>query len=574
MISEKSWIKLNGNKNIFTVYIENLYDKLKNEDLYENEGEKFIIYIDSINKEKFEISNIIYIDNLLSIKNKYNFQVVPANSSGNIIVIKYFYYMSYQFMMCKSKEIKFKIETSEGDSYPISTKEYPYKATINESKLIHLNTFHYNEILIHSFESDNEFLFLYSLKKNFYDYPFNYEILSIFEIKKNHVQIKFRVLDEVAKYYVLVAKKDRLNNNDSFSDICYVSKFFINNDYNSIYVKNISSSPISNSYYYLKSEDIDISKLNINNNDELIFNIIGFYNDFSDKFPKLYQPKESTQKIIEFNLEEYVNFKLDDKNVYKFEFKNFSVGKQFLYFYFNNAIYLDIYLTELNGESIEINYYNYNNNFDACLTNSGIFYLEFYIENYITEYKNEGSFIVILSGLIDVIDFSKNNYTNKKSIKLDYFSFRRRNANKYYKYYIVKNLKENKKVIFTYEVETSYQSSENPFTICNNNTNICNNNVSSYYFKKGNDYTIFIKFIEINQMYSYFYYYYPIFEFHSESSSDSNSLVYIICGCAFGFIIILIVLFLIIRYFKKKNQSTDFIKETKTLNKENLLSTE
>ena len=86
MISEKSWIKLSGNKNIFTVYIENLYDKLENEDLYENEGEKFIIYIDSINKERFEIINITYIDNLLSFKNKYNFQLIPANSSGVIIL--------------------------------------------------------------------------------------------------------------------------------------------------------------------------------------------------------------------------------------------------------------------------------------------------------------------------------------------------------------------------------------------------------------------------------------------------------------------------------------------------------
>ena len=344
-------------------------------------------------------------------------------------------------------------------------------------------------------------------------------------------------------------------------------------------MKNISSSPISNSYYYLKSEDIDISKLNINNNDELIFNIIGFYNDFSDKFPKLYQPKESTQKIIEFNLEEYVNFKLDDKNVYKFEFKNFSVGKQFLYFYFNNAMDLYIYLTELNGESKRINYYRYFNNFDAFLTNSGIYYLEFYQIYDETEYKNEDSFIVILLGLIDIIDFSKNSYTNKKSIKLDNSA----NIDNVNKYYMVKNLKENKKVIFTYKIEANSYS-ESPFTICNNNTNICNDNVVSYYFEKGNEYTIFINFIEVYPKYGNFYYYYPIFEFYcdssesnessesSESSSDSNSLVYIICGCAFGFIVILIVLFLIIRYFKKKNQSTDFIKETNTLNNENLLS--
>ena len=572
MISKKSWIRVSGNKNIYTVYIENLYDKLKNEDLYENEGEKFIIYIDSINKEKFEINNITYIDNLLNIKNKYNFQLIPANSNGVIILnVLNNIYKLYQFMMPKNKEIKFKIESSNGDfsqSYP--KIEYPYKVTINESKILRLNENANNEILIHSFESDNEFLFLYCLNEYIYDYSYpNYEILSIFEIKKNVLQIKFEsISNAVIKYYILIAKKDQLNNNESFSDIFYISKLFINNDFNSIYVKNISTSPISDSGY-LKSEDIDISKLNINNNDELIFNIIGFYNDFSNKFPKLYESKESIQRVLELNLEEYVNFKLEDKNIFKFEYKNLRVGKQILYFYFNNALYLHIYLTELNGESKEIFYSRYYNNIDY-LINSGIYYLEFYPLYVGTEYKNEGSFIVILSGLIDIIDFSKNSYSNKKSIKLDN-SADIENANKYY---IVKNLKENKKVIFTYKSEASTYLSEGPFIICNNNSNICNDNVESYNFEKGNEYTIFINFIVIYPKYGNYYYYYPTFKFYSESNSDSNSLIYIICGCAFGFIIILIVLFLIIRYFKKKKQKTDFIKETKTLNNENLLSTE
>ena len=181
MISEKSWNKVSGNKNTFTVYIENLYDKLDNEDLYESEGEKFIIYIDSINKEKFEISNITYIDNLLSINNKYNFQLIPAKSTGVIILnaINYIYNIFYQFTMCKNKEIKFKIESSNGNftqSYPII--EYPYKKNINESQLIQLYKYSSKEILIHSFESDDEFLFLYSLNQYFYDNSYgNYEIL-------------------------------------------------------------------------------------------------------------------------------------------------------------------------------------------------------------------------------------------------------------------------------------------------------------------------------------------------------------------------------------------------------------
>ena len=199
------------------------------------------------------------------------------------------------------------------------------------------------------------------------------------------------------------------------SDICYVSKLFTKNDINSIYVKNISYSPISGSSY-LKSDDIDISELNIKNNDELVYNVIGFYNDFTDKLFKVYEPKESIQKIIEINLEEKVKLKLDDKNIFKFKYDNFINEKQFLYFYFNNAIYLNIYLTELNGESKEITYSPYYDNLDAYIINSGIYYLEFY-PSYYQEYKNEGSFMAILYGLIDIIDLSKNSYTNKKKLE-------------------------------------------------------------------------------------------------------------------------------------------------------------
>ena len=122
--------------------------------------------------------------------------------------------------------------------------EYPYEMIINESKLIQLNEDSNNEILIHSFESDNEFLLLHSLNKYIYNYSYeNYEILPIFEIKKNVLQIKFECIsNSVVKYYILIVKKDQLNNNESFSDIFYISKLFINNDFNSIYEKEISSS--------------------------------------------------------------------------------------------------------------------------------------------------------------------------------------------------------------------------------------------------------------------------------------------------------------------------------------------
>ena len=45
MINERSYNKIKVNKNQYEIYIENLYDKLTNDSLYENEGEKFIIFI-------------------------------------------------------------------------------------------------------------------------------------------------------------------------------------------------------------------------------------------------------------------------------------------------------------------------------------------------------------------------------------------------------------------------------------------------------------------------------------------------------------------------------------------------
>ena len=63
--------------------------------VYEKEGEDYIIYIfDSLdinnfptfNSENFKIDNIEYFDNLLTPRNKYNFELIKANSTGFIIL--------------------------------------------------------------------------------------------------------------------------------------------------------------------------------------------------------------------------------------------------------------------------------------------------------------------------------------------------------------------------------------------------------------------------------------------------------------------------------------------------------
>ena len=59
------------------------------------------------NSENYEISNPEYIKNLLFPDNKYNFEVIQPNSTGNIILSPKQPQMKYQFCMCKSTEINF-----------------------------------------------------------------------------------------------------------------------------------------------------------------------------------------------------------------------------------------------------------------------------------------------------------------------------------------------------------------------------------------------------------------------------------------------------------------------------------
>ena len=226
-------------------------------------------------------------------------------------------------------------------------------------------------------------------------------------------------------------------------------------------------------------------------------------------------------------------------------------------------------MTQPNGDIKKIDY-NYNNDiaFDY-LTKYGIYYLEFH-SNY--EEYNEDSFIIILpEKLIGMIDLNKEYYENNRSLIVYNYIY------EYYNYYLVNDLKKNKKIQFTYDSwDTSDKKS--PFIVCNNSTNNCEENVQSYYFEKGNNYTIFINFIKFAQGIRN-YYYYPTYKFFSisddKSSNDSSSSsTPLILGIIFGFIgviIILIALFFILRYYKKKKQNIDYIKETGNLNNENLL---
>ena len=94
MLNSKSWdIILIEKGKTTTIYIENPYDKLDENEL--NENEQFIIYIANafdeegrpyFEEEKFEIKNINYNDNSISKYNKFNFQVIEMNKNKSIIL--------------------------------------------------------------------------------------------------------------------------------------------------------------------------------------------------------------------------------------------------------------------------------------------------------------------------------------------------------------------------------------------------------------------------------------------------------------------------------------------------------
>ena len=221
MLSNESFNQIDSLEYFSTIYVDNLYDKLENNNLYEDEGENFYIYIfDSesnnlpiFNSEYYNLSEPVYFDNLLSPKNKNDFKIIPGNSNGSIILnIINKETFKYQFFTCKNNEIKFKIENSNGY---FSNYHHPYEAIINETKTNDFYLYKQSEILSLSFESNNEFLFSFSLESRNSPYcmPINdFSILSIYEISKNIIQIKFtpKYRDCESQYYLIVAKKSML----------------------------------------------------------------------------------------------------------------------------------------------------------------------------------------------------------------------------------------------------------------------------------------------------------------------------------------------------------------------------
>ena len=189
--------------------------------------EEYIIYIfDSFdennfpifNSQNYKIGKLEYIDNILIPGNKYNFQVINGNSKGSFILnLNEVSYIKYQFFMCTSENIEFKIENS---FRYFKYENYPCEKTFKKDDYMSLSLNNY-ETLSHTFKSDSEFLFLFNtITQSQTIYNQKNDIISIDVIEKNKLIIKFKgSYSGLNRFYIIIAKKDDFINVKSFLDI-------------------------------------------------------------------------------------------------------------------------------------------------------------------------------------------------------------------------------------------------------------------------------------------------------------------------------------------------------------------
>jgi len=516
MLNQKNWEELKINNKEITIYADNYYDKIEY-DLYEDE--KYIIYIFEtidesnipiLNSNNYKISDITYISNLLTPGNKYNFEVIPSNSEGSLILsTKNKPNIVYQFITCKSKEIKFKVENSNN---LFKSGNYPYQQTINESKTISLNL-NDNEILSHTFSSNDEFLFIYFILNKYEQYEYDYEnkeysINSFEKISDNLFRLEFTpaYIDSNDKYYIIISKKDELNNKESFSNPCYLANLMIKNP-DSIFVKSTYSKARDR---YNKTQYINITKINIKEDDEIVINIIYQKIGIRNAQLKFYDAKEFKifKKEIKYvNPEEQIN--LNDKNkMFKFEYKREDNSDQLVLFNIDTRD--DINIVLIGPDKIqEMKADHFNKDIYFSIREPGIYYIEFHQQYSYREL--EGTFSFLITGRVQTIDLTQKLYSKNSNFKVGI----KTNPD------IIKviNLKEDRYVFFEYNVDKYYiYSKNNPFVICNdNNDDECTQNIQIFHFLKENNYTIKIYAIPEDRSYSNYYYYtsyslFPIFE--------------------------------------------------------------
>ena len=287
-----------------TIYFENVYDKLKTKLV---EGEYLYLYHTYYyDEEKDDVQVNYTITNLNNPKNDYSFHAIANNKLDNgeekALIINNYHMnkIKYQIKYCKS---------------PHSIKMF-YKASIsNYERLIEFN----NDTMIKEqfidtksfklrFESEEDFIFSYSFidsSDTIFDYneKWNNERkelkdLIIKEIirKKNNsniLSIIFRPNYKYSstRYIIVIASKDSNNNNETFSNPCYLSKL-VTEKIDGVKILDIADTG-ENQFI---SIDVDLSDMN-NENEDYIINIISQELRFA-KLINYYVPYEFCLKKI------------------------------------------------------------------------------------------------------------------------------------------------------------------------------------------------------------------------------------------------------------------------------------
>ena len=238
------------------------------------------------------------------------------------------------------------------------------------------------------------------------------------------------------------------------------------------------------------------------------------YNAQFIKYPNPKEFKIERKEAIEIKMNEEIIFD-NDKKFFKFEYINDTDEEQTLYLSFNSEEDFDIILYLPESDKIErIPYYDrwarWDNGYSFILTNQGIYYIEF--DGRIDSDKSVNTFSIFISGkILDTIDLNQKMYYKNLKFETSY----KLNPS----LIKVNNLIDDRYVFFTYKILDSYYDAthfNNPYTICNDNTEECSYDVKTYKFLKNNNYTIYLSFVsEINNSEKYYfpsYIFFPIFE--------------------------------------------------------------
>ena len=536
---------IQGKKSI-NLHFENYYDLLET-DIYNSHDENYYIYIFEvqnnnklafINKNNVYISNIEYYDSLTKY-NKYNFNIIPKGTTNLILKLskgKKFnsnFNIKYQFVKCSNDDIKFNLKIINPNKNLITNEK-----NIISTNILLNKQFDGNQELIHYFESKNKFLFLYFFTfKNYtnddkYNRNENYGIKYLnFNNKKNSISVGFiPVYFSFSEYYIIITKKNELNNLYSFSNPCYLIEL-INNHADEICIKKVYHNNTN-----LIIEEIDISNIKQNDeSDEYIINIISndlyLFQHFDIYTPIIYNEKNqimNAKKINFYNKNEFIPEK--DYFIYK-HLKN---EKQILHIdiCLEKNDYTDLVLILARyGETIKKYYLRrgrfYGNNIEIILEKKGIYFLYFIKIKY---FKTQKYYFTcyLFNKMIENIDFTKNHY----------FGFLPNYENLSYSikdlaYYKINNFSDDKKVYFISEKNERDKPKEfkyiTPFIICENEYDECININDFYYFIKGKNYTIYINlttnYPEHDHRYFYSYSFFPATQNKIENITNEGNYV-------------------------------------------------